>query len=125
MKKPTNHNQTTKRGNKYGCIRKNKIADGMMRNYTDQKSTRLKPVYENGELIGHQSFRRETTVDVNTLLCYGTLDSLRGHAYLIQRKEVAHPIEPGYTKIVFGLNDVGRTKLKRMRRERQNNFLNQ
>lgn len=82
----------TKRGNKVQGNRSNKTAVGITKTITDQKrNTRLKR-------------------DVEILSVYGTLDILRGGTlkFLIKKIKVEHPIDKGYYKEIYVLNDMGK-----------------
>jgi hypothetical protein len=57
-------------------------------------------------------------IDITRLIVKGTLDSLYGHRFLIKRIKIEHPIDKGFFKEVIILNDMGKSLVRRMKRER-------
>lgn len=101
----------------YAPNRPNKIAAGITKNELRRKKFG-KP--ERNSLVGYAGYTPHNA-DILRLSVKGTLDELTGNTYYMKRVKVLHPTDYGYSKEVFVLNDSGRSKLKRMRYEQNEN----
>lgn len=86
--------------------------------------------YERREKMGKQRITNDKHPNykpkeklITTLIVRGTSDVLKGYWLFRKRVVIQHPTDMGFTKEVFVLNDMGKAKLKRLRRERKENAI--
>ena len=95
--------------------RPNRVAKGFTKHYERREAQNKQRITN----PNHPLYKEKEKL-INRLIVRGTTDDLHGYSLLYRKLiKIEHPIDRGFFKQVYILSDMGKGRLKRLKREKE------